>query len=151
MPTQNPRITITLTPSTHSLLRELSSLTGNSMSSTLADLLTGNEPVFLRMVMVLRAAKDVQQEGKASMLEALAKAQARIEEQLGLSLDAMDEGTKSLLENAEDVRRRGRRGHPLAGEGSARASEPTPISNRGVRSTEDPTKQQAKGSSHGQV
>jgi multidrug efflux pump subunit AcrA (membrane-fusion protein) len=146
MPTQNPRITITLTPSTHSLLRELSSLTGNSMSSTLAELLAGNEPVFQRMVTVLRAAKEVQEEGRASMLEALTKAQARVEEQLGLALEAMDDGSRPLLDKAEEVRRRGRKGAPLAGVAAARDGVPTPPSNRGVRSTANPGKTTRKGS-----
>ena len=153
MPTENPRITITLTPSTHSLLRELSSLTGNSMSSTVGELLSGNEPVFERIVTVLRAAKEVQREGKQSMLDALNKAQGRIEEQLGLALEAMDEGAKPVLVKAEEIRRRGRRGHPSTGEGSARADEATPPSNRGVRSTTNPQKtaKSGKGPTHGQV
>lgn len=153
MPTSNPRITITLTPSTHSLLRELSSLTGNSMSSTVGELLSGNEPVFERIVTVLRAAKTVQEEGKASMVEALNKAQARIETQLGLALEAMDDGARPILDKAEEVSRRGRKGAPRAGMVSARASVPTPISNRGVRSTANPQKEtkSSKGPTHGQV
>ena len=138
MPTENPRITITLTPSTHSLLRELSSLTGNSMSSTVGELLSGNEPVFERIVTVLRAAQEVQREGKQSMLDALNQAQGRIEKQLGLALEAMDQGSKPVLAKAEEIRRRGRRGHPRAGEGSDREGAVTPPSNRGVRSTANP-------------
>ena len=153
MPTENPRITITLTPSTHSLLRELSSLTGNSMSSTVGELLSGNEPVFERIVTVLRAAKEVQREGKESMMEALTKAQGRIEKQLGLALEAMDDGAKPVLAKAEEIRRRGRRGNPLAGVGSARGGVSTPPSNRGVRSTANPPKtaKSKKGPTHGQV
>jgi uncharacterized protein (DUF1778 family) len=145
MTTSNPRITITLTPSTHSLLRELSSLTGNSMSSTVSELLSGNEPIFEKIVMVLRAARIVQEEGKASMLDSLSNAQARIEAQLGLALDAMDDGARPILAQAEKVSRRGRKGAPLAGMASARASVPTPISNRGVRYDQTTEKIKAKG------
>ena len=153
MPTENPRITITLTPSTHSLLRELSSLTGNSMSSTVGELLSGNEPVFERIVTVLRAAKEVQREGKQSMLDALNDAQLRIEKQLGLALGAMEDGAKPVLQKAEEIRRRGRRGNPLAGVVSARHDVATPPSNRGVRSTANPQKtaKSLKGPTHGQV
>lgn len=132
--TKNPRITITLTPSTHSILAELSTLTGNSMSGMVSELLAGNEPIFDRMAAVLRAARDVQANGKAAMNEALGNAQARIEKQLGLALDAMDDGVRPILKEAEKVRRRGRKGSPLAGTVPAREGVPTPISNRGVRS-----------------
>ncbi len=116
MRTKNPRINVTLTPSMHRLMRELSLLTGNSMSSTLADLLNGNEPVFQRMVTVLRAAKaaqkEVQEEGKASIIESLFNAQSRIEEHLGFALKAMDEGTQPLLD--EKIHRRGPRPFSIA-------------------------------------
>jgi hypothetical protein len=132
--TKNPRITITLTPSTHSILAELSILTGNSMSGMVSELLSGNEPIFDRMAAVLRAARDVQVHGKEAMNEALSAAQSKIEKQLGLALDAMDSGIRPILQEAEKVRRRGRKGAPRAGVVSVSGGVPTPISNRGVRS-----------------
>ena len=99
-----------------------------------------NEPVFARMVKVLQAAKSVQASSKESMMAALNDAQTKIEKQLGLALDAMDDGFRPVLDDAEEVRRRGRKGSPLAGKQAAREGVPTPISNRGVRSVRTKTK-----------
>ena len=110
MPTPNPRITITLTPSSHAVMKSLSDLSGNSMSSMVAEIITMNEPVFARMVKVLQAAKSVQASSKESMMAALNDAQTKIEKQLGLALDAMDDGFRPVLDDAEEVRRRGGRG-----------------------------------------
>jgi uncharacterized protein (DUF1778 family) len=128
MATKNPRITITLTPSTHSILQELSRLTGESMSAIVADLLSSNEHVFQRMVAVLQAAKQVKDQGRTEMLSALEKAQGKIEQQLGLALDSLDEGTRPILQHAEKVTRRaakaakGTEGAPLRGGGSGTRS-----------------------------
>lgn len=130
MATQNPRITVTLTPSTHSILQELSALTGNSMSALVGDLLASNEAVFQRMNTVLRAAKEVTTAGRAQMVEALEKAQGKLEKQLGLSLDEVDQASLPILVEAEKVSRRARRSAagtrtmakpeaPRAGRGSA--------------------------------
>lgn len=109
MATQNPRITITLTPSTHSILVELSHLTGNSISALVGDLLASNEPVFQRMNTVLRAAKEVTQVGRAQMVEALENAQGKLEKQLGLTLDEVDQAALPILFEAEKVTRRARK------------------------------------------
>jgi hypothetical protein len=131
MPASNPRITITLAPQVHAILRRLSQLTGNSQSGLVAELLLESMPVFERMGQVLEAAEKLKAEadaGKASIKEGLAHAQGKLERQLGLVLDTWDEGAKPILEAAERIdRRRGR----LARTGR-RAAAPTPMSNRGV-------------------
>lgn len=132
--TKNPRITVTLTPSTYATLTELSKLTDRSMSSLVSGLLDESTPVFTRMIRVLDAAVVVQAEGKKAMVDAFANAQDKIEAQLGLVLDVMDDGTRPLLEQAEEVRRRGRKSGPDRGTIADSAGVPTPISNRGVRS-----------------
>ena len=127
MPAINPRITITLKPEVHALLRKLSDLTGNSQSSFIGELLEESTPVLERMVEVLGAAKKLQAEaesGKATLRDGLAQAQEQLERQLGLALETMDDGFRPILKEAEKVERR--RGKP-----PARASA-TPISNRGV-------------------
>ena len=146
MPTQNPRLTITLKPSTAALLRRLSELTGNSQSALIAELLEGSEVVFQRLIRVLQAAHDAKDSLTTEMQRSLDAGQSKLEAQLGLALDTMDEATKPVLEVAEKVaRRRARRGPasttrggPSGGETAARAGakreEPTPMSNRGVRS-----------------
>ena len=146
MPTQNPRITITLTPALHAQLRRLSELTGNSQSALVAELLEGSTPVFDRLITVLTAAQEAKDSLRQRFASDLDAGQAKLEKQLGLALDTFDTATKGLLEQAEAVKRRSRKG--AAGDGgaprrgavpapAARASEggPTPMSNRGVRLT----------------
>jgi hypothetical protein len=133
--TKNPRITVTLTPSTYATLSELSKLTDSSMSSLVSGLLDESTPVFTRMIRVLDAAVVVQAEGKKAMVDALSNAQDKMEAQLGLVLEIMDDGTRPLIDQAEEVRRRGRKSGPGRGTIAATAGAPTPISNRGVRST----------------
>ena len=136
MATKNPRITITLEPQLHAVLRRLSQLTKNSQSALIGELLGESLPVFSRMVDVLAAAEEMRSKGMAAtdeMKQALERAQSRVETQLGLVMDDWDHGNRPILEAAEKVQRRG----AAAGKRSA-ASAPrsgsTPLSNRGVRS-----------------
>lgn len=119
MPAVNPRITITLTPEVHAALRQLSLLGGESQSAIVGGLLEQSLPVFQRMVQVLDAARSAKEAMSSEMASGLEAAQAQVERQLGIALDAMDEGFRPILESAERVDRRGS----------------TPMSNRGVRST----------------
>lgn len=134
MPAANPRITITLQPEVHAILRRMSELTGNSQSSFVGELLAESMPIFERMVQVLEAAAKLQAEadaGKASLREGLAQAQEQLERQLGLSLETMDQGFRPILDEAEKVaRRRGRaKAQPRT---AAKRAGSTPMSNRGV-------------------
>ncbi len=143
MPTKNPRLTVTLQPATSAQLSELSRLTGDSQSAIIADILEKSAPVFDRVIRVLSAAEEAKAELKGRMASDLDKAQAKIERQLGLALDGLDEYTGSLLDEVEAVRRRARRA-PADGKRSAaagaRRARSTPPSNRGVRSTANPLK-----------
>lgn len=143
MPTKNPRLTVTLKPATSAQLCELSRLTGDSQSSIIADILEKSAPVFDRVIKVLAAAEQAKAELKGRMASDLDEAQSKIERQLGLALEGLDEFTGSLLEEVEAVRRRARRA-PVDGKRSAEAgalrARSTPISNRGVRSTANPLK-----------
>lgn len=156
MPAKNPRINVTLKPSTHAQMQEVSRLTGNSLSSMVAEMLEQAEPVFSRLVRVLSAAEQAKQEVRDRMGSDLATAQAQIEKQLGLALGEFDTFSGNLLAEVEQVRRRARRA-PAAGKRSAaagaRRAPSTPPSNRGVRSTANPPKtaKSDKGSTHGQV
>ena len=121
MPTKNPRLTITLEPSLAAQLRTLSELTGNSQSSLIADLLQGSGPVFDRMIQVLRAAQTAKEAMKGKLVADMEEAQTKMEGALGLVLDGFDVYTESLLDEAEAVTRRARRGDAaqrLAGAGA---------------------------------
>lgn len=143
MPTKNPRLTVTLQPGTSAQLAQLSRLTGDSQSAIIADILEKSAPVFERVIRVLAAAEEAKAELRGRMASDLYKAQDKIERQLGLALDGLDEYTGSLLDEVEAVRRRARRA-PADGKRSAasgaRLARSTPPSNRGVRSTANPLK-----------
>lgn len=138
MATSNPRLTITLTPTTAARLRRMSELTGNSQSAMISELLDGSGQVFDRLIVLLEAAHTAREAVTDETVAGLDRAQAKIEEQLGLVLENMDEGARPLLEHAEAIRRRARRrpqGRQRSdGHAGAAATVPTPISNRGVRS-----------------
>jgi hypothetical protein len=133
MPTKNPRLTITLEPSLAAQLRTLSELTGNSQSSLIAELLQGSGPVFDRLIQVLQAAKTAKEAMRGKLVADMEDAQSKMEGAFGIAMEGFDQLTGSLLDEAEAVTRRARKG-ALKGEGSGRgAAAPTPISNRGVR------------------
>lgn len=148
MAATNPRITITLRPELHAILRRLSVLTGNSQSAIVGELLEASSDVFERMAQTLDYAEKLRAQGLAmpeAMKGSLERAQHRIESQLGLALDDFKEGAGSLLEEAEKIQRRSGRptGEALDG-GMAAAAPSTPISNRGVT----PHPKAAKRSAH---
>lgn len=145
MPTANPRITITLQPAVSAILKRVSDLTGDSQSSVVASLLEQSMPVFERLVRVLEAASIARESLKTAAVDELEAGQAKLEAQLGLALDTIDEGFRPILEEAERVKRRaagagGRRGRAPA----PAAGRATPMSNRGVRSPQQKVKAQAK-------
>jgi hypothetical protein len=149
MTTQNPRLTITLQPSLAAQLRRLSQLTGNSQSSLISELLDGSAPVFDRLIRVLTAAEGAKASLRGHLAMDMAEAQARVEKQLGLDLDALGDGLQPLLDEFEVIRRRRGKGLVAGARAHAQtfpATEPTPISNRGVRSDPTHTKNIAKTS-----
>ena len=114
MPTKNPRLTMTLTPTIAAQLRRLSELTGSSQASLISELLEGQEMVFDRVIQALEAAVLVKEEMKSSLREDLDRSQQVIEAQLGLVLESLDNAAAPLLKEAEKIRRRKGR-EPAAG------------------------------------
>lgn len=139
MPTKNPRLTITLSPTLAAQLRKLSELTGNSQAGFISELLQGSSPVFDRLIVVLAAAKDAKNSMSGQIASDLRQAQQTLESQLGLALGDVFDISQPVLNDFETVRRRApkasRVGAPLAGDTSAALAKSTPLSNRGVRST----------------
>lgn len=148
MPAQNPRLTVTLKPSTYAQIQQVSRLTGNSQSAMVAEILEQSEPVFTRLIQVLEAAQQAKDELRTKAASNMAVAQARIEQQIGLALGEFDGLTGNLLEDVEAIKRRARRttqGQPKDGTSGGRGAREvvswarsTPPSNRGVRSTPKP-------------
>lgn len=147
MPTNNPRLTITLEPLLAAQLRRLSELTGNSQSKLIAELLEGSTPVFERLIRVLEAAHAAKDVLRTSTVRDMEAAQTKLEAQFGLALETMDDATLPLLKQAEAITRRARKGRQApvpSASGTALPSPPaaaaTPLSNRGVRLTRKTTK-----------
>ena len=147
MSTTKPRITITLEPVTALQLKRISELTGNSQSAMVSEVLQQAVPVFDRLIKVLEAAELAKQSAVAAQRSVKVKsfgnleaAQKRIERQMGLVLDDFDESTAPLLAELEDVQRRSRKvggeGRVSAARGPRSGGVSTPLSNRGVRSTQ---------------
>jgi hypothetical protein len=135
MPTAKPRISVTLSDSTASILKEMSELTGNSQSAIVGELLEQSQTVFSRMVKLLRVARGVQESARTEIVASINAAQERVEAQLGLALDDMDQVERIVLEEAEAaVQRRLKRsgaGGKRSPPAPPRLGSP-PISNRGV-------------------
>ena len=155
MSTTKPRITITLEPVTALQLKRISELTGNSQSSMVSEVLEQATPVFERLIKILEAADAAKQSAEAAQQSVkiqsvghLELAQRRVERQLGLVLDEFDEASAPLLAELEEVQRRGRKSAakgPRPGVASQRShGTSTPLSNRGVRSTQKPGKKIAQ-------
>jgi hypothetical protein len=145
MPAKHPRLTITLDPTVHAQLRRISELTGNSQSALIAELLTGTQPVFTRLITVLEAANDVRATLKGQLAKDLHLAQEKLERGIGIN-EARVANALMHLEMAEnfaertlplfEVQHRGRGaggGPAQRGANSAPATVSTPMSNRGVR------------------
>jgi len=147
MSTTKPRITITLEPVTALQLKRISELTGNSQSSMVSEVLEQAAPVFERLIKILEAAEAAKQSAEAAQQSVMIQsvghlelAQRRVERQLGLVLDDFDEASAPLLAELEEVQRRSRKSAakgPRSGVVSQRSNgASTPLSNRGVRSTQ---------------
>lgn len=160
MSTSKPRITITLEESTAERLRRVSELTGNSQSKLVSEVLQQADAVFDRLIVVLEAAEQAKKKLSRASVQGLAAAQRRVEAQLGLAMEDFNEATEPFL--ALGGQKRVREGSPR-GEGPARADGesvlkkgkrfrggkvPTPLSNRGVRSSPDVVKKPAKRASN---
>ncbi len=151
MPTQNPRLTITLEPLLSEQLKRLSALTGNSQSKLIAEMLQGSTAVLERLIRVLEAAELAKGEIRGNVAKGMGRAQSRIESQLGLVLEDFD-GLHQALSAGKTGRTFPAR-RPAPGTGNREGHEgrelvdagvSTPLSNRGVRSDLRTTKSSNK-------
>ena len=144
MATKKPRLTITLEPALSESLRRLSELTGNSQSSLISEMLSGSGHVLEKMIAVLEAAQFAKDAIKGRITRGLDDAQGKFEQALGLAFEGFD-GIDTVLKEAAGAAPKGQT--PTASESAAAAdisAQPTPLSNRGVRSTPTPRKNTKK-------
>ena len=147
MPTTNPRVNVTLSPSLDLLVTRFAVHQRASKSQVLRELLEAAEPALQRAVALMDAASRAGPGVLSGLADSLLRAQERVEDVLAGSLARIDEA--DLVAQAEAVkgRRVGRatdaRGTRAAGARPTRgpgAGNP-PASNRGVKSVgKGPTK-----------
>ena len=148
MPTINPRINVTLSPSLAHLVGRLATMERVSKSQVLRELLEAAEPALQRAVALMESASQASSAVRENLARSLSHAQDKAEAQLADMLGHMDQTSADLVQQAEAIRGRrpqasGQRSAPPAGVAPKRraparvgsAGNP-PASNRGVKSTE---------------
>jgi len=147
MPTLNPRVNVTLSPSLDSLVSQLASLERVSKSSVLREILEASEPSLRQAVALMEAAKGASVEARKNIahdMDNSVKAAAALQD---LMLTVAANHTRDIVVEAEAIKgRRPRRARRVASAVGARPSEGVqpekaskvakrpPISNRGVKS-----------------
>lgn len=124
MPTQNPRLSLTLSPDLAWQLRRLSELTGTSQSGLITSMLEGSNHFLWRLITTLEAAQEAKGRIPGHVANLMNEAQTRIEDKFGL---------RDVLDQAQARAEKPRSAGKSAGRQHATASV-TPLSNRGVRS-----------------
>jgi hypothetical protein len=157
MPTANPRINVTLSPSLYAMVEELAKHQRVSRSMVLRELLEASEPALAQVVAMLKAAEDMTDAAKKRMQKDMSQTLASLENKAEQALSLAAGITSDLVSQAEAIRgRRPRRQvarKRSAGDLAAGNSAPVepqqiairpPSSNRGVKSTDTTTKTIAK-------
>lgn len=137
MPTNNPRIAVTLPPSLDLLIGRLALHGRSSKSSVVRELLEAAEPALSRTVALMEAAHKAAAGLRGNLAQQLEAAQSDAERQLGGLLSQLDEATADLVRRAETINERRPAG--VTRVAAARLSAATkagdpPASNRGVKS-----------------
>jgi hypothetical protein len=137
MPTINPRVNVTLSPSTDALVSRMARLQRVSKSQVLRELLEAAEPALQRAAALMEAAEAAPGSVLANLAHSLERVQAIAETQLAEVLSHVDTAGEDLVAQAEAVRGR-RPGRAVARPGRrtrGTAGHLTPpASNRGVKS-----------------
>ena len=150
MPTLNPRVNVTLSPSTDALVSRLATLQRCSKSQVLRELLEAAEPALQRAAALMDAAQGAQRAVLDGLAVSLDKAQSQAEAALASHLQEADRLTADLVVQAEAVRGRRPGRTALAarpGRGAVASREPQnpPASNRGVKSSKAGTSRATTG------
>ena len=121
-PMKNPRITITLKPEVHAIIKELSRINDESQSAIIGSMLEHVSPVLTRMVSIMQAAEQAKDAVRGRLVGDMEAAQAKVEKSLGIVMAEFEAMEQPFLDLFDDVKRR------------APKAAATPPSNRGVRS-----------------
>lgn len=144
MPTTNPRVNVTLSPSLDSLVSRLAAIERVSKSMVLRELLEAAEPSLLSAVALMEAAKGASVEARKRIARDM---QSTVDAAKGVNYLAQSvaaNSTRDIVAEAEAIRgrrppRRARAAgapgrHPATGKSKPKALQDPPISNRGVKS-----------------
>ncbi len=150
MPTENPRVNVTLSVSLDSLVGRLALQQRVSKSQVLRELLEAAEPGLQRAVALMDAAQTASREVRSGLAGRLERGLEIAEDTAAMLLSRLDRTTADLVSQAEAVR--GKRparagaaeGPRLRGERRPGAPNP-PASNRGVKSTRKGTRRATAG------
>jgi hypothetical protein len=138
MPTVNPRVQVTLSPSLDLLVCRLAVHQRVSKSQVLRELLEAAEPALQRAVALMDAASTATKQVKTGLASALTKAQDHAEIELERILGTLDGASDDLVSQAETVRGRrpARHGLPSASGASEGVLTPVPVTRgSGLRNT----------------
>lgn len=141
MPTKNPRVNVTLSPSLDALVSNLAKLQRVSKSQVMRELFEAVEPELRRAVVLMEAAAQATTEMKSRLVRTMDAEQTRLEAVVDEHVKYMHSATSDLVSEAQAIRsRRPSRGLVPAkagakgkGGGSPRGVSDPPSSNRGVR------------------
>ena len=143
MPTLNPRVNVTLSPSLDSLVARLAKLERVSKSMVLRELLEAAEPSLQAAVAMMDAAKGAGVEARKRIANDMQKTMDAAAGVQHLALQVAANNTRDIVAQAEAIRgrrpSRQARAAVTAGAVSGRpvvtkAAKRPPISNRGVKS-----------------
>ena len=96
MPTVNPRITLTIQPHRHDLLKRLSALQGVSMAALVSDILEEFYPVMERVCAALEMAQHAQQTSRQGLRNAAIQAEANLAPLAASVMDQFDQFMKQV-------------------------------------------------------
>lgn len=145
MPTNNPRVNVTLSPSLDILVSRLAALERVSKSMVLRELLEAAQPALQAAVALMDAAEGAGTEARkriATDMQMTIDAAAGVQY---LALQVASNSTRDIVAEAEEIRGRrpsrqsrdsGAVGAACASEKAPKKSKRPPSSNRGVKSTQ---------------
>lgn len=140
MPTANPRVNVTLSPSLDSLVSRLADLERVSKSMVLRELLEAAEPSLLQAIALMEAAKGASVDAREKMAASMQKTIDDVHVLRDLSFEVAASRTRDMVAEAQAIRgrrpSRSSRVSGAAGAGSvpSKSAKRPPSSNRGVKS-----------------
>lgn len=137
MPTDNPRVNVTLSPSLHTVVTKLAQLQRVSKASVLRELLETVEPMLVQTVALMEAAQQAQSETRTRLAKDLDTGIKEAEKAAAVALQRAANITRDLVAEAEAIKGRRPARSPAsrsaAAAGGSRAPKDPPTSKRGVK------------------